>query len=151
MIRKKLLIHAKLFLSSWKMLSLENCNKTTVKILQSVLVFCDHFLGKRLRQREIMCKERLFCTKDNWSRYLYMQEKEVNVLKVGISSTSIFKLIIWNKRFWILQHWYGIVVQSSVYLIKYIVKCFCYSGFLDNHILRTLRILTHHCWNNCCN
>ena len=100
---KKLLIHAKLFLSSWKMLSLENCNKTTVKILQSVLVFCDHFLGKRLRQREIMCKERLFCTKDNWSRYLYMQEKEVNVLKVGISSTSIFKRIIWNKRFWILQ------------------------------------------------
>ena len=47
------------------MLSLENCNKTTVKILQSVLVFCDPFLGKRLRQREIMCKERLFCTKDN--------------------------------------------------------------------------------------
>ena len=130
MIRKKLLIHAKLFLSSWKMLSLENCNKTTVKILQSVLVFCDHFLGKRLRQREIMCKERLFCTKDNWSRYLYMQEKEVNVLKVGISSTSIFKRIIWNKRFWLLQHWYGIDIQSSVLLLNvFVIQVFGWTYF----------------------
>ena len=59
-----------------------------------------------------------------------MQEKEVNVLKVGISSTSIFKRIIWNKRFLLLQHWYGIDIQSSVLLLNvFVIQVFGWTYF----------------------